>query len=259
VLVVIDAGNSNVVIGLYEGDKLLAHWRMMTAGYRTADEMRILFGTLMREGGFDPKTIKGCCISSVVPQLNHALTQVARDGFKVEPIMVEPGIRTGIKLHNENPKELGADRLVNAVGAAEEYPGEKIILDFGTATTLDYITAANEYKGGIILAGIQLSANALFENCAKLPRVDAATPERVIGRNTVDAISSGLTYGYAEMIDGLVRRMAREMGGEPRVIATGGLATTIAAVASSINVVDPLLTLKGLKAIYHKNAKGAAA
>jgi type III pantothenate kinase len=259
VLVVIDAGNSNVVIGLYQGDTLLTHWRIMTAGYRTADEIRIQFGMLMHESGHDPKTVKGCCISSVVPQLNSALVQVARDGFKVEPVMVEPGIRTGIKLHNENPKELGADRLVNAVGAAEEYPGEKIILDFGTATTLDYITAANEYKGGIILAGIQLSANALFENCAKLPRVDVAVPERVIGRNTTDAISSGLTYGYAEMIDGLVRRMAREMGGEPRVIATGGLATTIAGVASTIDVVDPLLTLKGLKAIFYKNAKGAAA
>ncbi len=257
-LVVIDAGNSNVVIGLYEGDALLTHWRIMTAGYRTADELRIQFGMLMREDGHDPNSVTGCCISSVVPQLNSALLQVAREGFKVEPILVEPGVRTGIKLHNENPKELGADRLVNAVGAADEYPGEKIILDFGTATTFDYITAANEYKGGIILAGIQLSANALFENCAKLPRVDVSTPEKVIGRNTVDAINSGLTYGYAEMVDGLVRRMAREMNSKPRVIATGGLATTIAAVAQSIDVVDSLLTLKGLKAIYLKNAKGAA-
>lgn len=254
-LVVIDAGNSNVVIGLYDGDTLLAHWRMMTAGYRTADEIRIIFGTLMHEDGHDPRGVTGCCISSVVPQLNTALVQFARDAFKVEPVMVEPGVRTGIKLHNENPKELGADRLVNAVGAAEEYPGEKIILDFGTATTLDYISAANEYKGGIILAGIQLSANALFENCAKLPRVDIAVPEKVIGRNTVDAISSGLTYGYAEMIDGLVRRMATEMNGKPRIIATGGLATTIARVSGTIEVVDPLLTLKGLRAIYHKNAK----
>lgn len=258
-LVVIDAGNSNIVIGLYRGDTLLTHWRLMTDGYRTGDEIRILFGMLMRESGHDPADVTGCCISSVVPQLNTALIQVAREGFNVDPIMVEPGIKTGIKLHNENPKELGADRLVNAVGAADDYPGEKIILDFGTATTLDYITAANEYKGGIILAGIQLSATALFENCAKLPRVDVAMPEKVIGRNTVDAISSGLTYGYAEMIDGLVRRMGREMGGQPRVIATGGLATTIAAVAASIDVVDPLLTLKGLKAIYHKNAKVGAA
>jgi len=257
-LVVIDAGNSNVVIGLYDGDTLLAHWRIMTAGYRTADELRIQVGMLMHEDGHDPKDVKGCCISSVVPQLNSALVQMAHDGFKVAPIMVEPGVKTGIKLHNENPKELGADRLVNAVGAMDEYPGEKIILDFGTATTFDYITAANEYKGGIILAGIQLSANALFEHCAKLPRVDVSTPERVIGRNTTDAINSGLTYGYAEMVDGLVRRMAREMGGQPRVIATGGLATTIADVATTIDTVDPLLTLKGLKAIYRKNAKEAA-
>ena len=258
-LVVIDAGNSNVVIGLYKSDALVTHWRIMTAGYRTADELRIQFGMLMHEAGYNPKEVTGCCISSVVPQLNSALVQVAHDAFRVEPIMVEPGIRTGVKLHTENPKELGADRLVNAVGAAEEYPGEKIIVDFGTATTLDYITAANEYKGGIILAGIQLSANALFEHCAKLPRVDVAVPEKAIGRNTVDAISSGLTYGYAEMIDGLVRRMSREMGGKPRVIATGGLAESIGPLSATINVVDPLLTMKGLKAIYFKNAKVAAA
>ena len=254
-LIVIDAGNSNVVIGLYKGDELLAHWRMMTAGYRTADEIRIFFDTLLRADGYDPKKVTGCCISSVVPQINRALIQVSRDGFKVEPIMVEPGVRTGVKLHNENPKELGADRLVNAVGAVEDYPGDKIILDFGTATTLDYITAEAEYKGGIILPGIQLAANALFENCAKLPRVDVAVPEKVIGRNTVSAISSGLTYGYADMIDGLVRRMSREMESEPRIIATGGLAGTIADISSTIQVVDPLLTLKGLKAIYYKNAK----
>lgn len=257
-LLVVDVGNSNTVVGLYEEDDLVAHWRMMTTNYRTADELRILFTMLLHEDGFDPKAVDGCCISSVVPQLNGALTQVARDGFKVDPIMVEPGIRTGIKLHNENPKELGADRLVNAVGAAEEYPGDKIIIDFGTATTLDFITAAAEYKGGIILPGIQLSANALFEHCAKLPRVDVSVPERVIGRNTVNAISSGLTYGYADMVDGLVSRISVETGTDPHVIATGGLAPVIASVAGGINVVDPLLTMKGLKAIYHKNLKVSA-
>lgn len=256
-LLVVDAGNSNTVVGLYDGDTLAAHWRLMTTNYRTADELRILFTMLMQEDGYNPKRVDGCCISSVVPQLNSALLQVARDGFKVEPVMVEPGIRTGIKLHNENPKELGADRLVNAVGAVEEYPGDKIIIDFGTATTLDFVTAEAEYKGGIILPGIQLSANALFENCAKLPRVDVSVPDRVIGRNTITAISSGLSFGYADMVDGLVGRISEETDCEPHVIATGGLASSIAAVASSINVVDPLLTMKGLRAIYHKNLKGA--
>jgi type III pantothenate kinase len=257
-LLVVDVGNSNTVVGLYDGDALAAHWRLTTGLYRTTDELRILFTTLMQEDGYNPKRVDGCCISSVVPQLNHALVQVAREGFKTEPIMVEPGIRTGIKLHNENPKELGADRLVNAVGAMEEYPGDKIIIDFGTATTLDFVTAEAEYKGGIILPGIQLSANALFERCAKLPRVDVTAPDRVIGRNTVAAISSGLTYGYADMVDGLVDRISRETNSEPQVIATGGLATAIASIADSIDVVDPFLTLKGLRAIYQKNLKGVA-
>jgi type III pantothenate kinase len=257
-LLVVDAGNSNTVVGLYDGDTLAAHWRLTTTLYRTADELRILFTTLMQEDGYNPKRVDGCCISSVVPQLNHALEQVARDGFKTEPIIVEPGIRTGIKLHNENPKELGADRLVNAVGAVEEYPGDKIIIDFGTATTLDFVTAEAEYKGGIILPGIQLAASALFEHCAKLPRVEVSTPERVIGRNTVAAISSGLSYGYADMVDGLVKRISIETGSEPSVIATGGLASTIASVATTIEVVDPFLTLKGLRAIHRKNTKGAA-
>jgi type III pantothenate kinase len=256
-LLVVDAGNSNLVVGLYDGDTLAAHWRLATDHYRTTDELRILFTMLMQEDGYNPKRVDGCCISSVVPQLNHALTQVAREGFKVEPVMVEPGIRTGIKLHNENPKELGADRLVNAVGALEEYPGDKIIIDFGTATTLDFVTAEAEYKGGIILPGIQLSANALFEHCAKLPRVDVSVPERVVGRNTVAAINSGLTYGYADMVDGLVRRICEETQSEPQVIATGGLATAIASVASTIDTVDRLLTLKGLRAIFHKNAEVA--
>lgn len=257
-LLVVDVGNSNTVLGLYDEDELLAHWRMMTTNYRTADELRILFTMLLHEDGFDSKSVDGCCISSVVPQLNGALVQVARDGFKTDPIMVEPGIRTGIKLHNENPKELGADRLVNAVAAVEEYSGETIIIDFGTATTLDFVTAQAEYKGGIILPGIQLSANALFEHCAKLPRVEVSVPDHVVGRNTVGAITSGLTYGYADMVDGLVSRISLETRCEPHVIATGGLAPVIASVAGSIDVVDPLLTMKGLKAIYRKNARVSA-
>jgi type III pantothenate kinase len=257
-LLVVDAGNSNLVVGLYNGDMLAANWRLTTSQYRTTDELRILFTMLMHEDGFEPGQVDGACISSVVPQLNHALTQVAREGFKVEPVMVEPGIKTGIKLHNENPKELGADRLVNAVGAIEEYPGDRIIIDFGTATTLDYVTSDSEYKGGIILPGIQLSANALFEHCAKLPRVDVTTPERVVGRNTIAAISSGLTYGYADMVDGLVTRIHAETESDAKVIATGGLAGAIASIARTIDIVDPLLTFKGLRAIHAKNAREAS-
>lgn len=257
-LLVLDVGNTNTVAGLYEADELRAHWRIMTRNFRTSDELRILLSMLLQQDGFELKAIKGVCISSVVPQLNMALSQAAREGFGVEPVLVEPGIKTGIKLHNENPKELGADRLVNCVAAAEEYEGPFIIIDFGTATTFDYLTADAEYKGGIIVPGIQLSADALFEHCAKLPRVEISVPKHVIGRDTNTNIRSGLTYGYADMVDGLVRRMGAEMSTTPMVIATGGLAKIIDEAAESIDVVDPLLTMKGLRALYEKNAQVAS-
>ncbi len=252
-LLVVDVGNTNTVVGLYDGDDLADHWRLATDNYRTSDELRVFFTMLLQQAGYDPAAVTGCCMSSVVPQLNAAIVRVIQKGFGIEPIIVEPGIRTGLKLQNENPKEIGADRIVNAVAAVEEYEGEKIVIDFGTATTFSYITAQAEYKGGIILPGIQLSANALFEHCAKLPRVEISVPDTVIGRDTVSNIRSGLTYGYAEMVQGLVRRIGEEAGTTPKVIATGGLSSIIADVTSSIDVHDPLLTMKGLKLIYHKN------
>lgn len=254
-LLVVDVGNSNTVIGLYDGQELRAHWRIATENYRTSDELRSMLTMLLQQDNIDTSDVDGCCISSVVPQANTALLGMSRKIFGIEPLMVEPGIKTGIKLHNENPKELGADRLVNAVGALDEHEGPLIIIDFGTATTFDYISAQAEYKGGIIVPGIQLSANALFEHCAKLPRVDISTPETVIGRNTVSNISSGLTYGYAELVDGLVRRMRDETGTNAKVVATGGLARIISESSSSIDVVDPMLTMKGLRSIYQKNSK----
>lgn len=254
-LLVMDVGNSHTVLGLYEGTHLRAHWRIVTTNYRTGDELRILFTMLLQQEGVDPKSVNGTCISSVVPQLNPALSEVSREAYGCEPILVEPGIKTGLKLHNENPKEVGADRIVNAVGAIEEHEGSLIIIDFGTATTFDHITANSEFKGGVILPGIQLSANALFEHCAKLPRVDITVPDHVIGRDTVSCIRSGLTFGYADMVDGLVRRMRAESKDNPKVIATGGLASLISTVAENIDVVDDLLTLKGLRAIYEKNSE----
>lgn len=253
-LLVMDVGNSHTVLGLYEENDLRANWRIVTTNYRTGDELRILFTMLLQQEGVDPRDIGGCCISSVVPQLNPALVEVSRNAFGCEPILVEPGIKTGLKLHNENPKEVGADRIVNAVGAMEQYEGALIIIDFGTATTFDHITADSEFKGGIIVPGIQLSASALFENCAKLPRVDISVPDHVIGRDTVSCIRSGLTFGYADMVDGLVRRIGNETKDSPKVIATGGLASLISTVALRIDVVDDLLTLKGLRAIYQKNS-----
>lgn len=254
-LMVVDVGNSNTVVGLYDGATLRGHWRLVTGNYRTSDELRILLTMLLQQDNVGVKDVTGCCVSSVVPEANSAVIGMSKKVFGIEPLMVEPGIKTGLKLHNENPKELGADRLVNAVGALDEHEGPLIVIDFGTATTFDYISKDNEYKGGIIVPGIQLSANALFEHCAKLPRVEIATPPTVIGRNTVTNITSGLTYGYADLVDGLVQRMSRETNSKPKVVATGGLAPVIADCASTIDVVDSYLTLKGLRSIYLKNAK----
>lgn len=254
-LLVIDVGNSNTVLGLYQGDELQGHWRVGTSNYRTGDELRILFTMLLRNEGVDPASIEGCCISSVVPQLNMALNEVSRTAFGIEPLMVGPGVKTGLQLQCDNPKEVGADRIVNAVGAIEEHEGALIIIDFGTATTFDAVTAKAEWRGGAIVPGIQLSAEALFEHCAKLPRVEITRPECAIGRDTVTNIRSGLTYGYADLVDGMVRRFSEEMGGKPKVIATGGLAHVMAEVGNSIDVVDPYLTLKGLKAVYHRNPR----
>lgn len=258
-LLVVDVGNSHTVLGLYEGRELRGHWRFVTANYRTGDELFILLNMLLQAVSVAPEGIHGCCVSSVVPQLNPALQQVSHKLFGVEPLMVEPGVRTGLVLHCDNPKEVGADRIVNAVGALEEHQGPLIIIDFGTATTYDAVTAKNEWIGGVIVPGVQLSADALFEHCAKLPRIEIVTPKTVIGRDTVGNIRSGLTYGYADMTDGLIRRMRREMGGEALVIATGGLARVIAEVAEEIDVVDSLLTLKGLRAVYTRNTPGAGA
>lgn len=256
-LLVIDVGNSNTVLGLYEGDVLRGDWRVVTTNYRTGDELRILFSMLLTSGGFDIKAVTGCCVSSVVPQLNAALAQVSRDAFGVEALMVGPGVKTGLVLQCDNPKEVGADRIVNAVGALEEHDGPLIIIDFGTATTFDAVSARAEWKGGVIVPGVMLSAEALFDRCAKLPQIEIAVPQHVIGRDTVSNIRSGLTYGYTDMVDGLTRRMAAELGGTPTVIATGGLASMIASISATIDVVDPLLTLKGLKAVYRRNERAA--
>ncbi len=257
-LLVIDVGNSNTVLGLYDEDVLRGHWRVITGNHRTLDEFRLLFAALLRDVGAAPSDVHGCCISSVVPQVNASLHDAIQALFGISPIMVGPGIRTGLVLVCENPKEVGADRIVNAVGAREEHDGALIILDFGTATTFDAVSAKGEWMGGIIVPGIQLSAEALFEHCAKLPHVEIVIPPHVIGRDTVTNIRAGLTYGYADMVDGLVRRMAREMGEKPKVIATGGFAPLISQLAKSIDVVDPFLTLKGLRAVYRKNERGAA-
>jgi len=252
-LLVVDVGNSHTVLGLYDGHSLVGQWRVVTSNYRTGDELHILLAMLLQSIGVDPSRIKGCCVSSVVPQLNGAIQHVSTRAFGIESLMVEPGVKTGIMLHCDNPREVGADRIANAAGALEEHSGPMIIIDFGTATTFDVVTERAEWLGGVIAPGVQLAADSLFERCARLPRVDILAPKNVIGRNTVTNIQAGLTYGYADMVDGLVVRIAEEMNQNPLVVATGGLARIIASVARRIDLVDPLLTLKGLLAIYERN------
>lgn len=254
-LLVMDVGNTQTVLGLYDGDNLRGHWRIFTNNYRTSDELRVLFFMLLQSAGIDPGTIDGCCISSVVPQINLALEHVSKKVFGAKLLMVGPGAKTGLVLQVDNPKEVGADRIVNSVAARAEHEGALIVIDFGTATTFDAVTAKGEWRGGVIVPGLQLSADVLFERCAKLPRVDIAVPPTVIGRDTVSNIRSGLTYGYADLVDGLIDRISREMECETTAIATGGLAGSIADIAKRIDVVDPLLTLKGLRIVYEKNEK----
>lgn len=253
-ILVIDAGNTHTVLGLFDGPALKAHWRLFTGNYRTDDELRIQVNMLLHFEGVDPETITGCCYSSVVPPLDAALNGLCRNGFGVEPVVVGPGVKTGLVIQVDNPKEVGADRIVNAVGAREKYEGPLIVVDFGTATTFDAISAAGEYRGGCIVPGIQISSSALFEKCAKLPRVDITQPQKhVIGKDTVAHIRAGLTFGYADLTDGLIRRMANELGGDPAVVATGGFAPLIADIATGIHHVEPVLTLNGLRAIHGKN------
>lgn len=258
-LLVMDVGNSQIVVGLYDGGQLRGHWRIGTAHYGTQDELRILLTMLLKEDGLSPKAVSGCCISSVVPQVNVQLQEVSRETFGVEAVMVGPGVKTGLVIQVDNPKEVGADRIVNAVAALEEYGGPLVVIDFGTATTFDVVTADAEYRGGVIVPGVQLSADALFDHCAKLPRVEIVTPPTVIGKDTIAHIRSGLTYGYADLVDGLIRRIGEEMQASPKVIATGGLAHIIADVAQRIDVVDPFLTLKGLRLVFLKNSRTAGA
>ncbi len=257
-LLVMDVGNTVTAIGLYEGPELRAHWRSISGNYQTSDELRVFLTMLLQAEGLEPEAVNGCCVSSVVPSLNAALMDLCAGHFGAELVFVEPGIKTGLVIQVDNPKEVGADRIVNAVGALEEHKGPLIVIDFGTATTFDAITAQSEYRGGIIVPGIKTGADALFEKCAKLPSVEIIRPPHVIGKNTIDHIRSGLTYGYADLVDGLILRMTAEMGDKPLVLATGGFAELVAGIATRIDHVDPHLTLKGLRAVFLKNRKGAA-
>jgi len=252
-LLAIDIGNTNIVLGLFRERELLHHWRVGTRRDGTADEYGILLKNLFEVVGIHPSAVSGVIIASVVPPLQPVFEELTNAHFRVAPVVVGPGIRTGMPILYDNPHEVGADRIVNAVAAYETYGGPAIVVDFGTATTFDAISAKGEYLGGVIAPGIGISAEALFERAAKLPRVEIVRPKAVIGKNTVGSMQSGLFYGYLGLVDGIVRRMVQEMEREPAVIGTGGLAHLILAESETVQHIDAFLTLKGLQIVYDRN------
>jgi type III pantothenate kinase len=250
-LLVVDLGNTNLVLGVYRGEELINSWRLATARERTADEYGILARQLV--GDAIHNNLEGAIVASVVPPLNSAMTFMVRKYFGIEPLFVEPGVKTGIAIHVDNPAEVGADRIVNCAAAHDKYGGPTVIVDFGTATTFDVVTANAEFVGGVIAPGLNISAEALFARAARLPRVDIRRPDHVIGTNTVVNMQSGIYFGYLGLVDGILARIRAEVPNLKRVVATGGLATLFAEDSEHIDEVDPELTLKGLKIIYDRN------
>jgi type III pantothenate kinase len=259
-LLAIDVGNSNIVLGVFDGTRLIQSWRLQTVRDRTSDELGLLVEGLFAHSRIDRVRIRGIILGSVVPPLTGTVRQMVERYFGVTAMIVEPGVNTGMPILYKNPAEVGADRIVNAVAAFEKFGKAPagagrplVVVDFGTATTLDAVSAKGEYLGGAICPGVQISADALFQRAARLPRIDVRKPASVVGQTTIGAMESGLFYGYVGMVEGLVRRMGDELGGNAVCIATGGLADLIAPETSVIEHVDADLTLDGLRMVWERN------
>ena len=256
-LLAVDVGNTNTVLGVWRGGEMIRHWRLTTRQDATADEIALSVRGLFASGpapeALEPMRV---IVASVVPSLRFSLRQALRQVLEREPLFVEPGIKTGMPILYDVPQEVGADRIVNAVAAFDRLGGPCVVVDFGTATTFDVVTPKGEYAGGVIVPGISISAEALFEKAARLWRVEIRRPERVVGKTTAGSIQSGLYFGYLSLVDGMIDRITAEVGGKPGVIATGGLAELFGSGSERIEEIDPLLTLKGLRLIDERNRGG---